>query len=386
MKIILFKILSFFFLIILLFTLGFTYKLNDSLPKYNNAKLEKSCDDFLQSLDPLKITRDYPKVVQNLLSVNPEKQITGLRTLSETKDPSVIPWIIPLLDSDNTNVKVYAGLALEKLVSSYTLRRRDIAYPDKIVLKPLGKNDKDLRPLAWIILNMLRKPDDGNTQAYAATMIGYLNLTYFDDDLRQLLKSEHPAVVQSAQWALGMLGAGKTIKQEVSTTNDEYKVYSDALSQLAKMPTGKDVLVIRQKTTLCMDTKFDEKDKMYLKKNFGEMINDDLIREFATVNSKRVILQNMFSNNLNVILISKEEKDRIFNPADGGWKRFYSKYPKSFGIIELSRVAFNANKTKALLYYGSSFASGKGGIGYYILLKKQNDEWIIQKKVMRWIA
>lgn len=386
MKTTLFKITSSLFLILLLFTLGAAYETDDDLPKYNNARLEKNCDDFLQSLDSLKITRDYPKAVQNLLSVNPEKQIVGLQTLSETKDPNAIPWIIPLLDSDNADVKIHAGLTLEELVSSYTLQRRDTTYPDKIVLKPLGENDKDLRPLAWIILNMLRKADDGNTQAYAATMIGYLNLTYFDDDLRQLLKSKHPAVVQSAQWALEMLENQKAVKQEVPFINDEYKVYSDTISQLVKLPTGKDVLVIRQKTTLHMDTKFDEKDKMYLKKNFGELISDDLIREFAIVNSKRVTLQDIFSRDLNVVLISKEEEGKIFDPIDGGWERFYSKYPKSFGITELSRVAFNADKTKALLYYGSVFDSGKGGIGYYILLKKQEDEWVIQKEVMCWIV
>ena len=384
MKTALFKITFFFFLINLIFASGFAYEVSEP-PKYDNAKLEKSCDEFIQSLDILKITHDYPKVVQNLLSIDAKKQILGLQTLSETQDLNAIPWIIPLLDSDNRNVKVYAGSALEKLVTSYTLQRRDLNHPDKIVLKPLGKNDKDLRPLAWIILKMLRDPD-GCNQSYAATMIGYLNLTYFDDDLRLLLKSSHPAVVQSAQNALEMLKTEEAVDQ-VSSMDYEYKVYSDTLLQLGeeKADTAKNVLVIKKETTLGPGTKSAEAYN-FLKKNFGGLVDDDLIREFATINSKSVELENKFVNALNVVLISKESKDKIFNPVEGGWKRFYSEYPNSSGIIEFSKVAFNADKTKAILYYGSSFDYGKGGVGYYILLKKQENEWVIQRKVMCWIA
>lgn len=169
--------------------------------------------------------------------------------------------------------------------------------------------------------------------------------------------------------------------------DDEYKVYSDALSQLVQLPEGKDILVIREKTTLG-NSEFDERHKSYLKKNFGEKISDDLIKEFGAVNTKPRTLQNKFSNSLNIVLISKAETDKIFTPIDEGWKRFYLKYPKSTGIIELSRVAFDASKTKALLYYGTIFDYGKGGIGYYVLLRRKMIDglWIIEKQVMCWIA
>ena len=379
------KITFSFFLINLIFTLGFACEVSEP-PKYDNAKLEKSCDEFIQTLDAIKIAHDYPKVVQNLLSIDAKKRILGLRTLSETQDLNAIPWIIPLLDSDKGDVKIYAGLALEKLVTSYTLQRRDLNHPGKPVLKPLGKNDKDLRPLAWIILKMLKDTNISN-QSSAATMAGYLNLTYFDDDLRLLLKSEHPAVVQSAQNALEMLKTEEAVDQTTSSIDYEYNVYSDTLLQLGKEKSDiqKYVLVIRKETTLGPGVKSTEAYN-FLKKNFGELVDDDLIRGFAAINSKSVELENKFVNTLNVVLISRESEDKIFNSIDGGWKRFYSEYPNSSGIIELSKVAFNADKTKALLYYGSSFDSGKGGVGYYILLKKQEDEWVIQREVMCWVA
>ena len=86
------------------------------------------------------------------------------------------------------------------------MKRRDLSQPTKVVIKPLGPKDTDLRPLAWVITEMLRKPDDGNTHAYAATMIGYLNLKEFEGQLKQLLKSRHPAVQNAAKNAMEMTG------------------------------------------------------------------------------------------------------------------------------------------------------------------------------------
>lgn len=386
MKTALFKIAFPFFLVNLIFIPGFTYELTARVPLYDNVKLEKTCDEFVQSLDAIEIARDYPKVVQEILSVNPEKQISALNTLSETKNLNAIPWIISLLDSDDANVKTHAGSAFEKLVTSYTLQRRDLNYPDKIVLNPLGKNDKDLRPLAWIVLKMLRDSNP-NVQSYAATMAGYLNLTYFDDDLKLLLKSKHPAVIQSAQNALGMLRTEEAVKKAAPSMDDDYSVYSDTLLQLEEERpyTEKDVLIIKKETRIRHEAKSAEVCN-FLKKEFGELIDDDLIHEFVAINSKGIELQNKFSKELNIILISKELEDKIFNSVNGGWERFYSEYPNSSELIEFSRVAFNANKTKALLYYGCSFDYGKGGVGYYILLKKQGNEWVIQRKAICWIA
>jgi len=63
--------------------------------------------------------------------------------------------------------------------------------------------------MSWVILKMLQMPDDGNTHAYAANMIGYLGLKEYEDDLRQLLTSRHPAVSRAASRALGMLGVNE---------------------------------------------------------------------------------------------------------------------------------------------------------------------------------
>jgi hypothetical protein len=378
----------FIFPIFILTAIGSAAEQTAAIPKYNETEMEKRCDEFVQSLDLLKIVHDYPQVVQNLLAVNPQRQIIGLKTLSETSDLNAIPWIIIFLDSDGKDVKICAGSVLQKLVSSYTLQRRDMKYPDRIVIKPLNKNDVDLRPLAWIILKMLRNSEDGNLQSCAAVMAGYLNLDYFDDELHLLEKSKHPAVVNSAQWALGMLTNSKEKPQEQASKDEDYKVYSDVLVQLNPERTDKDVFVIRQMTKIGKGSGQVDKNttKNYLKRKFGTEISEELIGNFFEVNSKENILHYKFSKELHVILISEIEEKEIFQPADGnGWERFYSNYAGAKSIIELSRIAFNAEKTEALLYYGSN-SGDRAGIGYYILLKKQDNEWVIQNMVMCWIS
>jgi HEAT repeat protein len=160
---------------------------------------------FVQELNTEQFALDYPKALKNLDSNNSETQVTGLMTASATGELAAIPFIADLLESKDRHVRICAGVALEQLVSRHVLKRRDWDQPTKVAIKPLGDNDTDLRSLAWVINKMLRKPDDGNTHAYAATMIGYLDLKEFGPQLKQLSASPHPAVKNSAKYALEVM-------------------------------------------------------------------------------------------------------------------------------------------------------------------------------------
>lgn len=174
-------------------------------PKYDEELLKKDFDAFIESLDSLSISKNYPKAVQKLLSGDPKKQVQGLNTLTATEEIEVIPWLLLFLESPSSNLRIQAGLSLEKLVSAQVLKRRDRSIGEMVIIKPLDPKDKDLRPLAWIVLKMFRKPDDGNTHAYAATMTRYLGLNRFDRELHNCLKSRHSAVSNTAKWALESL-------------------------------------------------------------------------------------------------------------------------------------------------------------------------------------
>lgn len=174
-------------------------------------------------------------------------------------------------------------------------------------------------------------------------------------------------------------------------TNEEYSIYSDLLVQLDEGYLNKNsILIVMRDLTRLGIAPISGKDlksvKASLKKEFGDAINNDLIESFIGANIESQKLENKFDNSLNIVLLSKEKKAEIFGTVGNRWTKFYSEYPKPSVIIELSRVAFNKDRTKALVYYGSQFDSGKGGIGYYILLKKGDSNWNIVKKIKAWIA
>jgi hypothetical protein len=183
----------------------------ETRPNLDEQVLKQRYNAFVESLDKERIAKDYPRAVEKLDSPDPKMQIAGIKTLAATEEIEVIPWIVPILNSEDRHVRIYAGQALNAVVASHELKRRDQDQPDRVVIHPPGPDDVDLRPVSWVIQKMLRMPDDGNTHAFAANMIGYLGLEEYKDDLRQLLTSRHPAVTQAATRALEMLGGNEDV-------------------------------------------------------------------------------------------------------------------------------------------------------------------------------
>jgi hypothetical protein len=178
-------------------------------PKYDEADLKKCYDNFLLELNYVQVATDHPKVIKDLLSGDSARQLTAVKTLGETAAPVVIPWLVPFLDSEDVSLRIWAGSSIDKVISAGALKRRDPTQPDRVVLRPLEAGELDLRPFAWVALKMFRKPDDGNTHAYAASVTRYLEVREFENELRHCLWSRHPAIAGKARWALESLGLEK---------------------------------------------------------------------------------------------------------------------------------------------------------------------------------
>lgn len=174
-------------------------------PIFSEAEGQKSYERFVDGLDTLKITTQYPKAVRDLLSGSAPRQKAALEVLGASGEIEAIPWIVSYIDAPDREVSTWAALSLEKFVSSTILReRRSHADLGRVVINPLGPNDSDFRPLAWVIYHMLKRDD---TRGYAATMVGYIGLREFEFDLEGLLTSRHPAESNSAMGALETLRA-----------------------------------------------------------------------------------------------------------------------------------------------------------------------------------
>lgn len=88
-----------------------------------------------------------------------------------------------------------------------------------------------------------------------------------------------------------------------------------------------------------------------------------------------------------VTLVSEEQLDYIFddNSYDNNWKQFYNTFKNANGYYMFSAVAFNEDKTKALLETGNLCGS-LCGLGTLYYLEKENGLWIIKKTVDTWIS
>lgn len=85
------------------------------------------------------------------------------------------------------------------------------------------------------------------------------------------------------------------------------------------------------------------------------------------------------------VLLTAAEMHSFFEPSAGGWDAFYARYPESQGIMELSRVGFNAEMTQALVYVGNQ-SHWLAGAGFYYLLAKEGGTWKVVGQVMVWIS
>ena len=169
---------------------------------------------FVSSLDMKGFARDYPGPVRDLDTRDANRQRVALNVLAASESPEALPFIVPLLDSPNRSVRIYAGSALKDIVSAVELKRRDRRDLSRVVLRPRTSNDPDLRPMRWVVIKMMSL-DNGSTQSYAVTMAGYIGFADMEAELRTLvLQSRHPAVVNAAKYALRLLGLSDQQKPE----------------------------------------------------------------------------------------------------------------------------------------------------------------------------
>ncbi|NCN39355.1 MAG: hypothetical protein COY38_04110 [Candidatus Aenigmarchaeota archaeon CG_4_10_14_0_8_um_filter_37_24] len=164
--------------------------------------------------------------------------------------------------------------------------------------------------------------------------------------------------------------------------NEEYTIYSSLIDGMYATDQV-DLIVIMDHASLGGHESLDQT-LNYVSQQIPE-IEKDTLDDYKIKNTQNYPLENSFNIKAKVILISQVDFDRIFRPDIDGWEQFYKIYPKSQGIMTLSRVGFNKEKDQALVYAGNQ-AHYLAGRGYYVLLTKENDIWGIKKDVMTWIS
>jgi hypothetical protein len=162
-----------------------------------------------------------------------------------------------------------------------------------------------------------------------------------------------------------------------SMTAEEYAVYSALLNEIKISPhDGKEVklLIINDQTEGLDKSCFPDD----IARWDGRIRADELkplLENLIEKNRGSKSLDRKFSVNKKYVLLNAQNYSSIFKNIDlDGWADFYKKYSASSGYITFSRVGFNSDGTKAVIYREVS-CGWLCGYGGYILLSKDNGAW-----------
>jgi hypothetical protein len=153
---------------------------------------------------------------------------------------------------------------------------------------------------------------------------------------------------------------------------DAYEVYSAIVT--SEWP-GR---VTKTKTLVILSATKSYKMCLVPEKESEELIGQ-AISDYVKLNEKTWLLQQQkFKLETLPKLISPLELKTIFERSK--WPGFYRQYEDSDGLIELSAVGFNTDKTVAVVYMGHSCGLTCGGGRFHVMQKKEGKwtplEWL----------
>lgn len=147
--------------------------------------------------------------------------------------------------------------------------------------------------------------------------------------------------------------------------NEEYAVFSAVLAQIYRAQ----MVVISDRVSNPFPAEPDR---------FPELTGDTL-SDYQKKNRTQQKLENKFTFNGPVILLSQEEENRLFPKGGAGWDEFYRQFPPAKGIVYLSNVGFNRRKDQALVRVTHQCGGFCDEYGSYYFLQKMKNNWIVQR-------
>lgn len=176
---------------------------------------------------------------------------------------------------------------------------------------------------------------------------------------------------------------------------EKYAVYSAVIKEMYLGQESK--LLVVERDNYCQQTPEGEKVDEKIEDMRRQMEEDafsrlpalkaETINDFHARAKECHPLEGQFDIPIKYQLISSRDLDSLFHVGEieGGWSRFYKKYPGSSGVISFSNVGFNSEMNQALV----STSRGCGGLcgaGYFVILAKEQGVWKVGSKIMTWVS
>lgn len=170
---------------------------------------------------------------------------------------------------------------------------------------------------------------------------------------------------------------GQSSRSEDYDVSAAYEVYSAVLSSYRHSDGSKPrEFVIRMETITSFGTFLNNvPDRTTCLRPGPEsppMIGD-VLNDLIKVNQTKWRLKKKFDVDIDYRFIDSKEVVALATNDD--WKRFFEKYPNSAGVMDLSAVGFNHDKTIAIFSVGRRCGI-LCGEGEYHFLQKTNGKWV----------
>lgn len=171
----------------------------------------------------------------------------------------------------------------------------------------------------------------------------------------------------------------KTDYQNGQIDPEEYVIYSNILDETDYIDNKTRLAVIKDHTS---HSSFIDLTDLKSSINY---LSQDTINDYQSKNTETSSLKGLLNLKVKYLLISKGDVDRIFHKGPASWELFYKKYRGAKGLITLSRVGFDSDKTQALVHVVIS-CDWTCGNGQFIFLKKDANKWHIETMMLTSIS
>ena len=117
-------------------------------------------------------------------------------------------------------------------------------------------------------------------------------------------------------------------------------------------------------------------------KNGLSSLDSDCYSDFCEKNRLKVSIDSIDNFQGTISYFTKNETIGLYK--QGGWDNYHKKFG-NIPIVKVSRPGISIDKNKAFIYYSKSF-DDLASAGFYVILERINNNWIIKKTKLAWIS
>lgn len=170
------------------------------------------------------------------------------------------------------------------------------------------------------------------------------------------------------------------IEEEFGPVPAESVIHGNEQKKNLTDPKQSSIIIISESSIQTMDTRVDSLEKF---QRIG-LASLDLytMNDFFKKNLSSTKITKFYLDKIKIIYMSQKEWDGIME--QGGWKQYHNNYGY-IPTINLSRPGINESMNKAFIYYDAK-SDKLGGAGFFIILEKVNNKWIVKEKIIAWMS